>query len=180
MSTELDQFVGMREFARVGTHIYLDVRLISPEERPDIQSRISAKAFLPLLHPLPEHEDKVLSDWLQQLNLKLDTILNLLTQAKDGIHSLPFVKTNISGGGLNFSTTQRYAEGDILELTMMLPMQPPIAMITYGEVMTVESQDDTFTVGLIFVALDEVLRDEIIRFVFKTQRDMLREKHKSK
>lgn len=179
MSTDLDQFIGMREFARVDTHIYLDVRLVTPEERPDIQSRISAQAFLPLLHPLPDHEDKALSDWLKQLNLKLDTILNLLTHEKDGLHALPFVRTNISGGGLSIASTRQYAAGDILELKMMLPMQPPIAMITYGEVMTVEKKGDSFTIGLIFVAIDEELRDEIIHFVFKTQRDMLREKHKS-
>ncbi|OIP48321.1 MAG: hypothetical protein AUK28_05175 [Desulfobacterales bacterium CG2_30_60_27] len=178
MSTELDQYVGMREFARVDGHIYLDVRQITPEERPDIQSRISAQAFLPLMHALPDHEDKVLSDWLNQLNTKLDTILNLLTYEKDGIHALPFVKTNISGGGMSFASTRPYAEGDILELKMLLPMQPPVAMITYGEVTTVEKTDDSFTIGLIFTAIDEELRDEIIRFVFKTQRDMLREKHK--
>ncbi|PIY22809.1 MAG: hypothetical protein COZ12_02595, partial [Deltaproteobacteria bacterium CG_4_10_14_3_um_filter_60_8] len=113
-----------------------------------------------------------------QLNTKLDTILNLLTYEKDGIHALPFVKTNISGGGMSFASTRPYAEGDILELKMLLPMQPPVAMITYGEVTTVEKTDDSFTIGLIFTAIDEELRDEIIRFVFKTQRDMLREKHK--
>lgn len=178
MSTELDQYASMREFARVDAHIYFDVRQIAAEERPDIRSRISAQAFLPLLHPLPDHEDKALSDWLRQLNTKLDTILNLLTYEKDGIHALPFVKVNISGGGLSFSTATPYAEGNILELKMMLPMQPPVAMITYGEVTTVEKMDNLATIGLNFVAIDEELRDEIIRFVFKTQRDMLREKHK--
>lgn len=178
MTTQPDQYVGMREFARVDAHFYLDVRQITPEERPNIQSRISAQAFLPMLHQLPDHEDKVLSDWLQQLNTKLDTILNLLTYEKDGIHALPFVKANISGGGLSFSSTRSYAAGDILELKMLLPMQPPVAMVVYGEVMTVEKKDDSLTIGLIFTAIDEELRDEIIRFVFKTQRDMLREKHK--
>lgn len=178
MGIEEDTFVSLREFARTDAHIHLAVRLVPTEERPHIHSKISAQALLPELHALPDLEDKLLTDWLKLLNAKLDCLVTLLTREKEGFSSLPFLKVNISGGGLCFHTSQEYARGDILELKMLLPMMPPVALISYGEIVALETQPDGLAIGVKFVAIDEEIRDEIIRFVFKMQREQLREKRK--
>jgi hypothetical protein len=175
---EDDRFMKMREFSRVDAHIPFEVHLVPTDERHNIRSKISGETVLSEFQTLTDLEDKLLSDWLKMLNAKLDSIINMLTFQRDGFSSLPFVKVNISGGGLNFSSPDKHNIGDVLEIKMMLPMLPPVALYIYGEVVKVEKQINSFNTAVKFIAMDEEIRDEIVKFVFKKQREILREKRR--
>lgn len=175
---EQDKYIHMREFSRVDASIPLDVRLLTPEEAKAAKSKVSADTTITYLSTPPDHEDRILSDWLKMLNDKLDSILTLLTFHKEGFSSLPYRDVNISGGGMSFMWNQGFSKGSILELKMLLPMFPPVALYVYGEVVTSEPKGETYRIAVKFVKIDEEIRDEIVRFVFKKQRDVMRQKRK--
>lgn len=178
MYKEDERYGKMREFSRVDAYIPFEARIVLPENWPNIRAKITGETVLAGFQSLPEIEDKQLSDWMNMLNTKLDTIINLLTFQRDGFCSLPFSRVNISGGGMSFSSRENYKTGDILEFKIMLPMLPPVALYIYGEVVTVEKQIENYHVAVKFIAMDDEIRDEIVKFVFKTQREILREKRR--
>ncbi len=178
MIREDDKYMNMREFSRVDANIPFEVRLVPPEERKNIRSKVSGDAVLAEFRSLPDLQDKLLADWMKMLNMKLDAIINMLIFQREGFGSLPFNHVNISGGGLSFASKNRYSQGDVLELRMMLPMMPPIALYIYGEVVKIDTQGSGFMIGIKFIEMDEEIRDEIVKFVFKRQREILREKRR--
>ncbi len=178
MVDEDKMHANTREFSRVDAYIPLQARLVPKDERQNIRSKVSGEAAMAEFRTLTDVEDKALSDWLTMLNTKLDAIINMLTFQREGISALPFVKVDISGAGLKFSSPEKYNHRDILELKMLLPMMPPVALYVYGEVIKVESSMNGFEIAVKFIAMDEDIRDEIVKFVFKRQREILREKRK--
>ena len=178
MKNSDDRSLRMREFSRVDAHIPFSVRLVPTEEQKGMRSKITGESILAEFQTLTDLEDKLLSDWLKMLNAKLDAIINMITFQREGFGSLPFMQVNISGGGLSFFSQEKYNIGDVIEMKMMLPMIPPVAMYIYGEIVKLESHSNGNIIAVKYTAIDEEIRDEIVKFVFRRQREMLREKRK--
>jgi hypothetical protein len=176
--SEHERYTRMREFSRVDAHIPFEVRVVPPEERQKVRSKISGETILAEFQKLPDIEDKLLSDWFKVLNSKLDSIINMLTFQREGFSSMSFTSVNISGGGLSFSSKERYNIGDVIEMKMLLPMIPPVALYLYGEAVKIDRQIDSYSIAVKFIAIDEEIRDEIVKFVFGKQREMLRDKRR--
>ena len=178
MNRENDKFMNLREYSRIDAHIPFEATVVPVEERKNLRSRISGQTVLSDFQTLPDLEDKLLNDWFRMLNAKLDTLLNLMTFQREGISSLPFTHVNISAGGISFISKQWYNRGDVLEMKMMLPMIPPVALYVYGEVVKVEKRVNVYNIGVKFIEMDEEIADEIVKFVFRKQREILRDKRK--
>ncbi len=180
----------------------MECRRLGPEEIDKVRSRMSGEAFLaefassacrasststPQLHTegypcdfegLPEIEDPRLANWLQVINAKLDAVIRMLSIQQEGFLRLPFLRVNIGGGGLKFEAREEYAVGDILEIKMMLSPHRPVAMYLCGEVTSIKTKDGGSEVAVKFVLIDDEVRDEIVRFVFEKEREILRGKRK--
>lgn len=178
MQTDDERYIGMREFSRVDAHIPLEIYRVPPDKREGIRSKISGEAFPAEMRALPDLDDKLLTDWLKMLNAKLDALIGMLVLQREGFCSLSLADVNISGGGMSFTSRERYGIGEVLELKMMLPLLPPIALHAYGEVVKEELLADGCRCAVKFIAMEEEIRDEIVKFVFKRQRDILREMRK--
>ncbi len=178
MMREDEQYSKMRGFSRVDAHIPFEVRLVPAEERGTIKARTVGD--MPLIDPrvLPELQDKVLGEWIKMLNSKLDAIINKLSSQREGFGTLPLAHVNISGGGLGFFSKDRYNTGDIIEAKLILPMMPPVALFVYCELVKVEQTAKGYIIATKFVAMDEDITDEIVKFVFKRQREILREQRR--
>ncbi|HSD94895.1 MAG TPA: PilZ domain-containing protein, partial [Syntrophales bacterium] len=83
---------------------------------------------------------------------------------------------NISGGGLSFHSQEPFSRGDIVEVMIVLASSSSVALYVYGEVVAADRRDDGFEIGLKFVAMGDEIREEICRFVFERERQILREK----
>jgi len=59
---------------------------------------------------------------------------------------------------------------------MILPMHQPLALYVYAKVVNVDSRQDASILSVEFVMMDDMIRDELIRFVFEREREILREK----
>jgi c-di-GMP-binding flagellar brake protein YcgR len=66
--------------------------------------------------------------------------------------------------------------GDILEMKVMLTMQSPLELFLYGEVLEAGKHNPEYDTSVQFIAIDDFIRNEIIRFVFEREREILREK----
>ena len=167
---------NLREFSRVDAVIPLEVRLVSPVDRTNIRSFIAGEASLPEYQIPPEVEDIALAEWLKMLNAKLDAIISSLAENGEKVPVISQKLVNISGGGLGFDSAEKYQLGDILEIKIMLPITPVYTLYIYGEVVDIRSNDERYHTAVKFVTIDDEIRDHIVKFVFKTQRDILRKK----
>lgn len=167
---------NLREFSRVDAVVPLEVRLVSPEDRQNISSFIVGEASLPEYQVPPEVEDVILSEWLKMLNAKLDAIISALADQHEKIPSISQRMVNISGGGLSFDSAEKYKPGDILEMKLMLPISPVYTLYVFGEVVDIRQKGDHYHTAVKYITIDDEIRDHIVKFVFKTQRDMLRKK----
>lgn len=175
--TEFPCQPNRREYSRVMAVVPFGVRLVPEEERKSLLSRICNQTTVDL-GGLPEIQDQALAEWLSTINRKLDLLLNTLGAQKLGFSSLPVRRINISGGGLSFTSSEPFNRGDILEVMMVLSAGTSVAVYVYGEVVAAECRSDGYEIGLKFVAMDDEIRDEICRFVFERERQILREKRR--
>jgi len=175
--TEFPCQPNRREYSRVAAVVPFDVRLVPEEERKSLLSRICNQTTVDL-GGLPEIQDGALAEWLSTINRKLDLLLNTLGAQKQGFSSLPVRQINISGGGLSFTSCEPYNRGDVLEVMMVLAAGASVAVYVYGEVVAADRRGDGYEIGMKFVAMDDEIRDEICRFVFERERQILREKRR--
>lgn len=173
-----ESFQTSREYSRVDAHVPFEVRLVPLDERDSMKSRTSSRTSLAETRTLPELADKVLAEWVKALNSKLDAILNMMTLEREGFGSMPLARVNISGGGIGFFSKEKYNVGEIVEVKTILPIMPPVALVIYGEIVKAERLTNNYMIAMKFVATDEEVRDEIVKFVFAKQREMLREKRR--
>lgn len=166
----------MREFSRVDAYIPLGIRVISATERNRVKARLSGDITFITTKPAEEPADRALAEWLKIINQKIDFLISLITMEQQGFSSLPLNKVDISGGGMSFISDYPYEQGDMLELKMVIENPAPLALYVYGEVIHCESIDSGFRVRVKFVNIDEDVRDQIVKFVFHRQRQILRQK----
>ena len=167
-----------REFCRIEVCIPFACRLVPPEEQKRIRSHISGSSVHAGHKALPEVKDPAIAEWFNLLNSKLDTLIRLLTLEREGFSELPSEWINIGGGGLRFSSRKKYQRGDILEIKMMLPPTHPIALHVYATVSSVAEigPDGRYSTAVQFTKMDHTIQEEIIRFVFEQEREIIRDK----
>ncbi len=177
-TTNQDEKEYKREYSRVDVYIPFEFKLINPEHRNALRARVAEESILAEFKSLPNPDDQLIAQWLQSINAKLDEIIRMMARQHGGFNCLNFAKVNISGGGMSLHTGKIFAPGDILELKVMLGIQNPVALFLYGEVVEAEKPRDEYDTSIKFINLDDYIRDEIIRFVFESEREILREKRR--
>ncbi|MBI4847518.1 MAG: PilZ domain-containing protein [Nitrospirae bacterium] len=146
----------------------------------------SSKAFS--LHDTREKTEKDFKDssaefadseklyaMMQEINTRLDFIINHFILEKEGLLTPEKKSVNISASGIKFTINRPVKKGDILEIKLLLPTFPPVAVFAYGEVKRVEPLDDkTCEVALEYLNMSEPVRNEIIKYTFNCQREAIR------
>ena len=167
-----------REYSRVDSYLPMEYKSIPRDQKDSVRARLAGETILAEFKELPNPDDQLFAQWLQNIDAKLDEILRLLTIQHDGFHCLNLTKVNISGGGMSFKTEQNFSRGDILEVKLMLLLQKSVAVFLYGEVLEISKPNPEYNTSIQFINMDEFIRDEIVRFVFETEREILREKRR--
>ena len=183
-----------RRFVRVEDAIPMEHTRLSPEEYDRAKSRFIIPPFSTDLFHLRgeggerdafEDVNPGLARHLQLIERKLDLILSHLLLDREGIKSLRLHRVSISGSGMRFTSEVPYQTGDLLEIKMVLPVCPPVALSTPAGVVWVKEVQRgdmrLYETGVRFEGITEDVRDEIIRYTFARQRELLRmrweEKH---
>lgn len=137
---------------------------------------VSNSAYDDVEDSLPDSaENKKLYSMITEIKTKLDFIINHLMLEKEGISQAEKKFVNISASGIRFVMDHSANVGDIMEIKLLLPTYPPVAVFAYGEVKRVRGLDDNkFEVALEYLNMGDSVRDEIIQYTLSNQRETIR------
>lgn len=169
-----------REYSRVEAYVPFEYRIVAPGETGNIKARISGNTAATEFRPIPDlgEHDPVFGEWMKLINAKLDTIFRLLTLQHEGYCGLSYKTVNISGGGMSFPLPDLLPLGETLEIKLTLTLQQPVVLCIYGEVVKADRRDKGCFIAVHYVHMEDSIRDEIIRFVFEREREIIREKRR--
>jgi hypothetical protein len=167
-----------RLYSRVDAYTPLEYKIVDSQQKQFVRSRLAGESILAEFKSLPNHDDQIITEWLRTINAKLDEIIRMMTIHHEGFNCLNMTKVNIGGGGISLNTGKSFSPGDILEIKIMLSMQKAVALFLYGEVVEIAKPHHEYDTSVQFIGIDDFIRDEVIRFVFETEREILREKRR--
>ncbi len=158
------------EYSKVEAFIPIEARVL-PHGAVELKSRVSTDLIQAEFGDLADHDDRLLAAWLRMINAKLDAILSLLEKSREEFLHLPHLQVELSGGGICIPFAAPAALGDRVEMKMMLPLNPAVALYIYGNAAKVEQGK----LCVNFSPMDEEIRDRLIHYVFLRQREIFRE-----
>lgn len=112
---------------------------------------------------------------IAEIKTKLDFIINHLMLDKEGLVQSEKKFVNISASGIRFTIDHPVQAGEIMEIKLLLPTYPPVAVFAYGEVKRVKGLgENKHEVSLEYLNMDESVRNEIIQYTLSHQRETIR------
>ncbi len=176
-----------REFIRVRVDLSVGYTPISAEECRQLKGERNQRAAPPwpdleLPKFPPGSESEALLESLRIINDKLDYLLGRLCGAQPRRHQFSATTIDVSGGGLCLAAAEPAPLGEYVDMTLVLPTWPQISLELLGQVQSVDKPEpeegDAFKIGIGFVALSEIDRDRLVRYIFQKQRECLRHRMK--
>lgn len=138
--------------------------LASPYERDEAEIEAPDETISPRLWKL-----------LTDINTKLSLILEKLQFDDEGFIKAEVRHVNVSASGIKFMIEEKVEVGDTVEIKMLLPTCPPTGIITYGSVVRAKDLGNgQYEVALHFTDIEDEVRDEIIQYTLKRQRELIR------
>lgn len=165
-----------RSYPRTTTVLPFQVRRLPQHEYEGLDCRLSVGDIVIEDSPPPPVQDERLALWLNMVNNKLDYLIRLSAPKSEDAVSMDFEPLTISGSGMSLAAKERFNEGELLEIRIVLQAYPARVLHLYGKVIRVEATPNklgSYTTGLQFVGLNETVRDEILKFDFKKHRERL-------
>ncbi len=127
-----------------------------------------------------EYYDDAIMRSLLEINRKLDYLINTIILKEEGLSFEEIKPVNISASGIRLEMEEKAEVGDVVELKMVLPSHPPVALVTYGEVVRVDEKEvngkTIYDTAVKFTEMSEEIRDEIIRYTLKREREIIKSK----
>lgn len=126
------------------------------------------------------YEDKKLYNMVAEIKTKLDFIINHLLLDKEGLLTAPKKHVNISAAGIKLAIDSPLSVNDIVEIKMLLPSYPPVAVFAYGEVKRAGVLDDgRFDIAVEYINMDDAVRGELVRYAMSFERELIRKRKES-
>jgi len=126
--------------------------------------------------------DTHVNQGLWEINRKLDLLIHmfLADDFKALMNSTP-KDVNISASGIRFIADRSHDMGDVIEIRLILPTVPLLFVRMLGEVIrqkavTSTPQTERYAVAVRFLKVDPETREDIIRYLFRRQREVLRKR----
>lgn len=164
-----------REYFRVDDVFPVVCKKVGRENAPKKTRLVSGIGNEAMPFDLPDSSiNPQLWKMLVDINTKLSLVLERLNLQGEGLLDAESRMVNISATGLRFKTGEKADIGDSVEIKMLLPTYPPVGIITFGRVVRVDKSEGEYDLALHFEEMDEDVRDEIIQYAIRRQRDIAR------
>ncbi|MDQ7032423.1 MAG: PilZ domain-containing protein [Desulfonauticus sp.] len=165
-----------RRFSRVKTRLKIRFRPTYADAMPLFLGCVDCSSKPDLSSVKSNYLPQELLDFLSHMDNKLDLILSFFSQ-KDVEQDYPGAGEiiEISGAGLRFSTDQKIEPGEYLEAAIFLSSLPPVVIGVVGKIIRKEELHNKAVYAFEYVNIRESDREQIVQFVFKEQRELLRE-----
>jgi hypothetical protein len=116
-----------------------------------------------------------LHDMMIEIRSKLDFVINHYLLEKEGLTTNEKKLVNISASGIRFTVQNPVKVNDIMEIKLLLPTYPPVAVLAYGEVKRVRKiDDDQYEIALEYMNMGESVKNEIIQYTLCHQRETIK------
>ena len=120
-------------------------------------------------------ENDKLFDEISDIKAKLDYIINHFIMEKEGLGNPEKKYVNISASGIRFTVNHPVKIKDVMEVKLLLPTYPPVAVFAYGEVKRVRDiGNGKHEVAIEYVNMSESVRNEIIQYTLSHQRETIK------
>ncbi len=185
--------VQRREMVRVDDILEISHRKISPAESDSLSREIIESSagnsglgtVSSVIRSAGRTVDPDSPTWraIALLDQKLDYLINLLesdTRSQDA----EFIRcgVNISGSGIRFPSQQVYSKGDLFWIAMLFPSSPPLRVEAVAQVIKSAKSAKLeeklpgaiLDVSSKFIAINPQDKEEILRYTFQRQREILR------
>ena len=182
--------IDRRENVRVRDRIPVSYRFVTAEE---IAENSRPESYFPYiwnkypqvlpLEEVEEHHTRMLNHIIE-LHRKMDILIEKVAPESGTIVEIPKEKdVCISASGIRIHLDTPVMPGQIIILCIVLPFIPPANIFVTGEVIKHGMPADTnleeassFGTAINFLTMKEDDRETLIRYIFKRQRDMLRDR----
>ncbi len=185
--------VQRREMVRVDDFLEISHRKISPAESEtlsrEITDRSSGQSGLDSVSSVIRSAGRTVDPdsptWraIALLDQKLDYLISLL-QTDNHSHDADFIRcgVNVSGSGIRFPSQQMYEKGDLLWIAILFPISPPLRVEAVAQVARAAKSAKLeeklpgaiLDVSSKFIAINPHDKEEILRYTFQRQREVLR------
>ncbi|WP_316900701.1 PilZ domain-containing protein [Pseudodesulfovibrio indicus] len=163
-----------RSFSRVQVRLKAQVRVMESLDSPqlftgDTESQAAGREEFIKKSKLPPE----VTAFLAEMDRKLDQIIT--TMGKDTVRadfSLPVEVREISAAGVKFRSAHKFTPGDPLEMIIFLSQTPLRLAGSKGRIL--DQDPDTGLYRFEFVDLRGTDMEAIVQFVFKEQREQIR------
>ncbi len=116
-----------------------------------------------------------LNEEIADIKAKLDYIINHFIVEKEGLANPEKKVVNISASGIRFVVNHPVEVNDVMELKLMLPTYPPVAVFVHGEVKRVIPLDgNKYDIAIEYLNVSDSVRNEIIQYTLSHQRESIR------
>jgi hypothetical protein len=118
---------------------------------------------------------------LVDINSKLGLIYDRLTLGHEGLINADETRVNLSASGMKVNLKEHFEVKDYVEVKLLLPSSPPMGLIVYGIVIRCDKLSDTvYEVSISFSDMEDAVRDELIQYSLKREREILRKQRQSR
>ncbi|MBI4378974.1 MAG: PilZ domain-containing protein [Nitrospinae bacterium] len=184
----VDENSQLRDYVRVAVSFPVTFSFLKENDYERIRNVIISHRtgdregdIMPLLgmEELESLDIAIAKIWMS-MNSKLDYIIKLLKKDKKEEKENEGFCTDISGKGIKMIYKGDLSIGQYIQLRVHPPTFPPITIVALGKILRKE-KSDTYKEGEIEVAVEfDTIhgddREEIVSYVFKRQRELLRAK----
>ncbi len=129
-----------------------------------------------ILFYLDKKIDRIISNQEKILN-KFDTVDKVQGVSESG------ECIDISGSGVHMLISEELNSGALLELTIEPPINPPIQIILLGKLSRIchsaDRNNNKFEASVTFTAVNEDDRENLIKYIFQRQRELISSRKKS-
>lgn len=187
---ERRRHVRIKDCLQISYRLQLSYRLIDPGKSEE--TRGPEEFFPPIWSKYPQSivlEETDDSDFkvlphIIDLNRKMDILIDLLANENRHQVEVPPVRdVCISASGIKINISEPTTPGQKIALCIILPFVPPFQLFATGEVtrsilLEPALSDDKvlYETGIKFLDLREEDQERIIKYIFKRQRDLLKDK----
>jgi hypothetical protein len=146
-----------------------------------IDSFLKGKYGYPGADEAPYTRETPQTQAIWEINRKLDLLIHMYLAEDFGelMKSTPR-DVNISASGIRFISSEPFENGDLMEISIIFPMVPLLFVRLVGEVIRVRAvtsqEAKRYAVAVQFLQVDPESKDDIIRYLFRRQRELLRKR----
>lgn len=166
-----------RNYSRVETFLPGRLRILTSEEEQSLYYGLS-ESELPqsMVKPKGSGLPETLLAYLETINAKLDMLLSIASQDRlqknfpVNIHVV-----ELSGAGLIFTADRKFALNDRVELIIFLSQVPLRISGAFGRIHRRDEVNAKPAWVVDFTSIKESDREAIVQFVFRQQREQIRE-----